>query len=50
MDDWCCCDSDLLKKIMCFAGGIFTQKKDMPTINHIVSVLGWGMEDGVEYW
>lgn len=34
---------------MC-AGGIFKQKKALPTINHIISVVGWGMEDGTEYW
>lgn len=32
------------------AGGIFKQKKANPTINHIISVIGWGVEDGVEYW
>lgn len=32
------------------AGGIFTQRKEYPTINHIVSVIGWGSENGVEYW
>lgn len=32
------------------AGGIFMQKKEMPTINHIVSVIGWGKEDDSEYW
>ena len=26
------------------------QKKESPTINHIVSVIGWGSENGVEYW
>lgn len=32
------------------AGGVFSQFKPSPTINHIVSVIGWGVEDGVEYW
>jgi hypothetical protein len=31
-------------------GGIFKQKKELPTINHIVSVIGWGVEDDTEYW
>ena len=26
------------------------QRKEYPTINHIVSVIGWGSENGVEYW
>ena len=32
------------------SGGIFRQRKELPTINHIVSVVGWGVEDGVEFW
>jgi cathepsin X len=41
-DGWCFC---------CLAaGGIFMQKKESPTINHIVSVIGWASENGVEYW
>ena len=29
---------------------MFKQYKPQPTINHIVSVIGWGVEDDVEYW
>lgn len=29
---------------------MFNQYKPSFTINHIVSVIGWGVEDGVEYW
>ncbi len=36
--------------VLCRAGGVFKQKKEYPTINHIVSIVGWGIEDGVEYW
>jgi hypothetical protein len=32
------------------AGGIFKQHKPSPTINHIVSVVGWGVEDDTEFW
>ncbi len=35
---------------MAAPGGIFKQRKELPTINHIVSVVGWGVEDGVEFW
>jgi hypothetical protein len=32
------------------AGGIYAELKEKPSINHVVSVVGWGVEDGVEYW
>jgi cathepsin X len=44
------CGIDATLKLDGYEGGIFTQKKKYPTINHIVSVIGWGVEDGVEYW
>lgn len=31
-------------------GGIYAEYKKQPQINHVVSVVGWGEEDGVEYW
>lgn len=33
-----------------YTGGIFKQYVEYPFINHIVSVVGWGVEHGVEYW
>jgi cathepsin X len=33
-----------------YDGGIFKQHKPSPTINHIVSVVGWGVEDDTEFW
>ncbi len=44
------CQWRLLDCHVADTGGIFKQYKPSPTINHIVSVIGWGVEDDVEYW
>lgn len=31
-----------------YAGGVFTKKGK--SVDHVVSVTGWGVENGVEYW
>lgn len=33
-----------------YDGGIFSQFSPLPQINHLVSIVGWGVENGEEFW
>jgi cathepsin X len=38
------------KEFDAYTGGIFKQKVEAAFPNHIVSIAGWGVENGTEYW
>lgn len=44
------CMIDATNELEAYTGGIFQQHKIDPIPNHIISVVGWGVENNVEYW
>ncbi|KAG2451379.1 hypothetical protein HYH02_003981 [Chlamydomonas schloesseri] len=46
------CGIDATDQLETYTGGVYAERKSNPDINHVVSVVGWGVdpETDVEYW
>lgn len=44
------CEIDATEGLDKYNGGVYAEYNEAPATNHLVSVVGWGIEEGVEYW
>jgi len=44
------CAIEVTDKLETYTGGIYEEHKDYWQLNHAISVVGYGEENGVEYW
>lgn len=38
------------ERMVAYAGGVYAEYQEEAYINHVVSVAGWGVSNGTEYW
>eukprot|EP01051_Picozoa_sp_SAG22_P007543 SAG22_NODE_535_length_9385_cov_6.941202_7_plen_132_part_00 len=34
----------------CYEGGVYRTNRTFSSTNHVISLLGWGVDAGVDYW
>ena len=44
------CAIDATEELEAYKGGIFEDKTGTTALNHAISVVGWGEENGIPYW
>jgi len=44
------CGIEVTEKFHSYKGGIYEEHKGYWNINHAIAVVGWGIENGIEYW
>ena len=44
------CGIEVTPKFHSYTGGVYEESKTFWSINHAIAVVGWGVENGVEYW